>query len=103
MSGVRIDARRAYELGLVQEVVPAGQALARALELAQAIAGYPNFAGICADRRALLAGQSLELDAALVLEADVVRPACFSPELQAGLARFAAGARDASPRPPADR
>ena len=103
MSGVRIDARRARELGLVQEVVPAGQALARALELAQAIAGYPNFAGICADRRALLAGQSLELDAALVLEADVVRPACFSEELQAGLARFAAGARDASPRPPADR
>jgi hypothetical protein len=29
-----------------------------------------------------------------------VRPTCFSEELRAGLERFAAGARDASPRPP---
>src|SRR5439155_10546520 len=34
-TGARIGARRALELGLVQEVVPAGQALARALELAE--------------------------------------------------------------------
>jgi enoyl-CoA hydratase len=101
VTGVRIDAQRAFELGFVQEVVPRGQALARALELADAIAAYPNFAGLCADRRALLAGQSLDLDAALLLEARVVRPECFSEELRAGLARFAAGARDASPRPPA--
>jgi len=100
MSGVRISARRAFELGLVQEVVPPGQALARALELAQTIAGYPNFAGLCADRRALLDGLSLDLDAGLLLEAELVRPACSSPELVAGLARFASGARDPSPRPP---
>jgi enoyl-CoA hydratase len=99
MTGARIDARRAFELGFVQEVVPPGQALARALELAEAIAGYPNFAGICADRRALLEGLSLDLDAGLLLEAKLVRPACSSPELAAGLERFASGARDASPRP----
>jgi enoyl-CoA hydratase len=99
MTGARIDARRAFELGFVQEVVPPGQALARALELAEAIAAYPNFAGICTDRRALLEGLSLDLDAGLLLEAKLVRPACSSPELAAGLERFASGARDASPRP----
>lgn len=101
MTGVRFDAWRAHEMGFVQEVVPEGQALARALELAETIAGYPNFAGICADRRAVLHGLSRELDAGLLLEAEVVRPARFSGELLAGLARFAGGARDASPRPPA--
>ena len=103
MTGARFDAWRAYEMGFVQEVVPAGQALARALELAETIAGYPNVAGICADRRAVLHGLSRELDDGLRLEAEVVRPACFSEELVAGLARFAGGARDASPRPPAAR
>jgi enoyl-CoA hydratase len=100
MTGARFDARRAYEMGFLQEVVPPGQALPRALELAEAIASYPNFPGICADRRALLHGLSLDLDEGLLLEARVVRPECFSDELRAGLARFASGARDASPRPP---
>ncbi len=100
MTGARFGSQRAYQMGLVQEVVPEGQALARALELAQTIAGYPNFAGICADRRALLGGQSLDLDAALLLEADLVRPTCFSDELLEGLRRFSSGARDGSPRPP---
>ena len=100
MTGVRFDARRAYEMGFVQEVVARGRALDRALELAQAIAGYPNFPGIQADRRAVLAGQSLELDAGLLLEAEIVRPPCASEEMRAGLARFGAGARDASPRSP---
>lgn len=35
---VRIDAEHAYRLGLVQELVPAGQALPRAIELAEIIA-----------------------------------------------------------------
>jgi enoyl-CoA hydratase len=100
MTGARFDAQRAYEMGFLQEVVPRGQALARALELAEAIASYPNFPGICADRHAALGGLSLDLDDGLLLEAKLVRPACFSEELRDGLLRFAAGARDASPRPP---
>jgi len=100
LTGARFGAQRAYEMGFVQEVVPRGQALPRALELAETIAAYPNFAGLCADRRAALHGLSLDLDAGLLLEAQLVRPECFSPELLAGLARFAAGARDASPVPP---
>ena len=100
LTGARFDAHYAHSIGFLQEVVPKGEALPRALELAETIASYPNFAGICADRRALLAGLSLDLDEGLRLEAEVVRPACASEELLAGLARFAAGARDASPRPP---
>jgi enoyl-CoA hydratase len=100
MTGARFDAYRAYEMGFLQEVVPRGEALSRALELAAVIASYPNFPGICADRRAALRGLSLDLDDGLLLEARLVRPACFSDELRDGLARFAGGARDASPRPP---
>jgi enoyl-CoA hydratase len=103
MTGARFDAQRAYEMGFLQEVVPRGQALARALELAEAMAAYPNFPGICADRRATLRGLEMELDAGLLLEAQLVRPECFSEEMRDGLLRFAAGARDASPRPPDNR
>ncbi|HZP56289.1 MAG TPA: enoyl-CoA hydratase-related protein [Dehalococcoidia bacterium] len=99
MTGARFDARHAYEMGFVQEVVPEGQALDRALELGRIIASYPNFAGICADRRALLHGLSLDLDEGLLLEASIVRPTCASPEMREGLRRFASGARDESPRP----
>jgi enoyl-CoA hydratase len=99
LTGARFDARHAYEIGFLQEVVPPGQSLARAVELAEAIASYPNFPGICADRRALLDGLSRDLDDGLLIEAQVVRPTCRSDELLAGLARFAAGARDDSPRP----
>lgn len=99
MTGARFDARYAYEIGFLQEVVPQGEALSRAVALAEIIASYPNFAGICADRRALLAGLSLDLDDGLLLEARVVRPACYSDELRDGLKRFASGARDTSPRP----
>jgi len=100
MTGARIDARRAYEMGFLQELVPEGQALPRALELAEAIASYPNFAGICADRSALLAGLSMDIDEGLLLEARLVRATLASEEMAAGLRRFAGGARDASPRPP---
>lgn len=98
MTGARFNAQRAYEMGFVQEVVPAGQALARATELAEAIAAYPNFPGLCADRRAVLEGLSLRLDEGLKLEASLGRPTCFDPEMLAGLARFQAGARDGSLR-----
>src|SRR5512134_1427775 len=72
MTGARFDARHAYEIGFLQELVPQGEALSRALELAELIASYPNFPGICADRRAVLEGQALDLDAALLLEAKLV-------------------------------
>lgn len=110
MTGIRIGALRAHEMGFLQELVAPGQALPRALELAEAIASYPNFPGICADRRALLSGLSMDIDEALLLEARLVRETCVvreadgslrvNEEMMEGLMRFASGARDPSPRPP---
>ena len=53
-TGVEIDAARAQVMGLAQEVVPAGTALDRALELAHHCAGYSQV-GIRADRKAAIA------------------------------------------------
>lgn len=100
-TGARIDVTGAHRMGFVQEVVAAGQALPRAMELAEQIAAYPNQPGIRADRAAALAGISMDIDEALLLEARVVRATLFSDEMTEGLSRFAAGARDESPRPPA--
>ena len=98
-TGARIDAQRALAMGFVQELVPHGQALARAFELAERIASYPNQPGIRADRTAMLAGISEPLDDALLLEARTVRPTLFSDEMIEGMARFASGERPEAPRP----
>jgi enoyl-CoA hydratase len=44
LTGESWDAAEALRLGLVQEVVPVGQHLARALELAEKIAAHPPLA-----------------------------------------------------------
>src|SRR3989440_3255767 len=73
-TGVRIDAARAQAIGLVQEVVPEGAALDRALALADRIAGYPQ-ASLRTDRAATLATWGLDLQAGLVMESGLGRPA----------------------------
>ena len=98
-TGMRIDARRALAMGFVQEVVPAGQALSRALALAERIAGYP-WTSVVADRAATLATFGLSLRDGLRLEAGTCLPAVFDPEMAAGLRRFATGDRPVAPRPP---
>ena len=99
-TGVRIDAERALAMGFVQEIVPAGQALARALELAERIAGYPH-ASLVADRAAMLATWGLSLRDGLRFEVENCMPTGAVPEMAAGLARFAAHDRPDAPRPPA--
>ena len=97
-TGVRLDARRAQSIGLVQEVVPAGQALPRALELADHVASYPQ-ASLRTDRAATLAAFGLPLDDGLLLEAKLGRGAVRDPEMWSRLQRFAAGERPEPPRP----
>src|SRR5919108_417056 len=48
-AGAPTTPRRAKEIGLVREFVPAGQALSRAMSLAQEMAAYPQ-ASLWADR-----------------------------------------------------
>ncbi len=96
-AGVRIGAARALELGLVQEVVPAGTSVERALVLAEAIASYPQV-GLRGDRAAALAGFNLDLAEGLNREAEIGDIALTDPELPEAIARFAGPNRPESPR-----
>lgn len=88
LTGRILDATEAQAIGLVTEVVPDGTELARALELAEALAAFPQQA-LLADRHAALAAHGLPLSEGLELEA-AAGPAAFREAL-AGAARFAAG------------
>jgi len=98
-TGVRINAQRALVMGFVQEIVPAGEALKRALILAERIAGYPQ-ASIHADRAASLSTFGMALADGLKIEAEMGRATLLDPEMAAGLERFASGDRPEPPRPP---
>ena len=65
--GEAIGAERAHQLGLVAELAPDGQALARALELARRAARMPPKA-LEATKRVLRLGADLPIEAALALE-----------------------------------
>ncbi|MFA5787027.1 MAG: enoyl-CoA hydratase-related protein [Actinomycetota bacterium] len=97
-TGVRLDALRAKEIGLVQEIVARGAALDRALELAHRIAAYPQ-SSLRADRRAALEGLGRDLTSGLAIEAEICVPTVADPELALGLERFASGDRPEAPRP----
>jgi enoyl-CoA hydratase len=58
LTGVTLEAREALALGLVDDVVPAGEALAAAVRLAQVIAGQPP-AAVRATKRALHHGSEM--------------------------------------------
>jgi enoyl-CoA hydratase len=85
-SGEPVDAPRATAMGLVQEVVPIGQALARAVEIAERIAAFPQWS-LRADRRSVLDGLGLPLEDGLAREAATGR-AAENDELRAGVTRF---------------
>lgn len=86
-TGERIDARRAEWIGLVQEVVPAGTALDRALELAERMAAYPQ-TSLRSDRAAVLGGWGRSLDEGLAFERETGEPSMHDRELVEGARRF---------------
>jgi enoyl-CoA hydratase len=98
-TGALLNARQAHGMGLVQEVVPAGKALERALEIAFAMSTYPQGA-IRNDRRAALEGMALAIDDGLRHEAEVHRETASDPAMAEWLARFAKGERPEPVRPP---
>jgi enoyl-CoA hydratase len=79
-TGCRIDAQRALQIGLVQELVPAGEALPRALELAHALARLPQPA-LIADRRGVISSTQQPLDAGLDREAQAGRAVMRDPDV----------------------
>jgi enoyl-CoA hydratase len=70
LTGREVDAQEALGMGLINEVVP--DPLARALELAEAIAAFPQDT-LLSDRRATHAAQGLPIEEGLALEARLGR------------------------------
>ncbi|TBH21827.1 crotonase/enoyl-CoA hydratase family protein [Thermus thermamylovorans] len=95
-TGVVINAYEALRMGLVQEVVPVGQSLDRALQIAEHMASYPQVS-LRNDRRATLIGTSVSLSEGLKLEAQIGQLSLESSELQEGLENYVRGKR---PKPP---
>jgi enoyl-CoA hydratase len=98
-TGVEIDADHALRIGLVQEVVPEGQAVARALKLAEAISTYPQ-TSLRNDRRSVYEGLSLPLREGLKLEREFHQESLVDPAMAEALQRYAAGERPPPPHPP---
>lgn len=88
LSGRIVDVAEAHDWGLVNEIVPAGAHLERALELAEGLAGFPQET-MLSDRRAAIVGSAMDLEAGLAYEAaagrDVIEVAIR------GAGRFAGG------------
>jgi enoyl-CoA hydratase len=92
ITGERISAARAREIGLVWELVPEGGGLARALDMAAQICQQPRDA-LLADLSSAFTGLHLPLEEALEEEAANMYPVMRSESTARGLARFARGER----------
>ena len=88
LSGRVVETDEALALGLVGEVVLPGRHVARALEIAEGLAAFPQ-AAMLADRRAVYDGLGLPLADGLAVEARNAG-ATFA-DAAAGAARFASG------------
>lgn len=72
LTGRIMEAEEAHAWGLVNELVPEGKHLERALELAEGLAGFPQET-MLADRRAAIVGSAMDLEAGLAYEAEAGR------------------------------
>lgn len=90
MTGRAVDSTEALAMGLVNRVVPRGQALAAALALAGELAHFPQQC-LLADRASAYAQWDLPLDEALRQEGRLGVP-IVAAEGAAGAARFTQGA-----------
>src|SRR5262245_28073295 len=89
LTGRAVDANEAYQWGLANRLVKAGEARAAAIGLAKEISRFPQ-ACLRADRASAYAGWSRDLDDALKAEARRGAPV-IAKESTAGAARFASG------------
>jgi enoyl-CoA hydratase len=87
LTGRVIDAREAHRIGLVNEVVPRGTCLARARELAHALAALPVPA-MRTDKEAAERGHGRPLAEGLAIEAECFERLVGGAEMAEGLRRF---------------
>jgi enoyl-CoA hydratase len=90
LTGRPVLAKEALTVGLVNELVPPGQSLKRAIELAQALAKFPQNC-LRNDRRATYGGLGKELAEGLQLEARLGLDTMKSGEPLAGSLEFISG------------
>jgi len=88
LTGRRLSADEAERLSLVSHRVPAGEARAKALEVANTIAGNSPVA-VRAAKRALRNGWGVTLESALDIEDAAWRTAALSADRREGIAAFA--------------
>ncbi|MEQ9465736.1 MAG: enoyl-CoA hydratase [Haliea sp.] len=70
LCGERVDAATALRIGLVEEVVPKGEALTRALALAEQVGGQsPGAVASC--KKLIHSGRDIEISSGLALERDL--------------------------------
>jgi enoyl-CoA hydratase/carnithine racemase len=86
-SARRLDAAAALAHGCVDRVVPAGQARAAALELAEGIAANSPV-GLRQAKRAMRLGLDVDLATGLVVEEAAWRATAFSPDRAEGIRAF---------------
>jgi enoyl-CoA hydratase/carnithine racemase len=87
LTGRRVDAREAYDLGIVNRLVPAGAAREQAFALANAIAKNSPV-GTRAAKQALRLGAGVDLRAGLDIEDAAWRSVAFSGDRHEGVAAF---------------
>lgn len=90
LTGRPVPAQEAKAMGLANEVVPPGQALERAVEIAKALSGFPQ-AALRNDRRAVYDGLGLPLEEGLRVEARCGKETLDSGEAGAGAKAFQDG------------
>lgn len=92
ITGQKITAQRAYEIGLVWELTESGKGLERAMEYAQQICQQPKDA-LMADLSSVINGLHLPIEEALRLEASRTFDVIRSESIKKGVARFISGDR----------
>src|SRR5258707_3042550 len=92
LTGRGVPAAEAFEMGLVNQVVPNGSARAAAEQLARDIAALPQ-ACLRSDRQSALEGLSLTHDEAMANELRHGMAVIAGPRMVDGVSRFRGGAR----------
>jgi enoyl-CoA hydratase len=93
ITGRRIDVHEAERIGLVNEVVPKGEALERAQELAREIAALPQGA-IRSDKESVMRGVGRTLEERLRIEAEMIISMFFRQDSHAiGASAFKRGVK----------
>jgi enoyl-CoA hydratase/carnithine racemase len=87
LTGQTFSGREAFEMGLASKVVPDGEVLATALDIARTIAAMPPLA-VAQIKEVLLAGQDAPLETALMLERKAFQLLFDSEDQKEGMQAF---------------